>query len=304
MVTALVAFSTPYRTAPYLSSAEYKAAPTGVDVSNLAPGGQAGTEDAVLAEVINDASGWVDDICDQILAATVDIEGRRLRVDRAGRLKIHPKNWPVLEVRDLQFGTSPSSMQPLADLSSVWIEEQAIIVEMASLGLTSSAGPLQFGTVPPGREVYVRWTYVNGWPNTLLGADAAAAATSITVADTTGIYPADATSGRLATRLTVDTGSIMEQVTVTGTPTGGVVPVTALTYAHSKGVRVHTLPSPVKRATVLLTSALIKTRGEEALIMPQLGGGLPSLEQINAVPGAGKDVQDAKELLLRWRRVR
>jgi len=299
---AQIAFSTSYRTLPYITSAEYRAAPTGVDTSDLVPGGQAVTEDQVLADVISGASGWVDVICDQVLAATVDLEARRLRTRQDGTLVVHPDNWPVLEVRDLQYGPSPTGLTQLTDLSGIWVEERQFV--LVTPGVQTSQGPLQLGGLLPGQRLLVRYTYVNGWPNTLLAAPAAAGATSVTVGDTTGTYPADPASGRQATRLVLDTGSLEETVTVTGTPTGGNVPVSALGSAHQAGVRCSALPPVVKQAAILLTSALIKTRGSEALVMDALGG-LPTVRLAAAEAGpGGRDVADAKELLRSFARDR
>src|SRR6266508_239269 len=229
-VAAQVAFTTPYRTAPYLDVATYKAAPTGVDTSNLIAGGQPGTEDAVLADVIADASGWVDTIANQILAATVNTEAKRLRTRRDG--------------------PSPGSLTQLTDLSGLWIEEQQFVVTFAGVANATSVGPLQLGGLGPGQRLLVRYTYVNGWPNTLLSAPAAAAATSIVVDDPTGIYQ--------GTRLTLDSGSVEEQVTVTATPTGNTIAISALAYAHTTKVRCTALPPALRRACILLTTALIK----------------------------------------------
>lgn len=290
-----VAFTTPYRTAPYLTVAEYKTAPTGVDVGSLVPGGQPGTEDAVLADVISRASGWVDEIANQILAATVNTEAKRLRTRADGSLVVHPDSWPILEVRDLQYGPTPASLIQLSDLSGLWVEEQQFVVTFPGAAMSTSVGPLQLGGLTPGQRLLVRYTYVNGWPNTLLTTAAAAGATSLTVDDTTGIYA--------GTRLTVDSGSIEEQVTVAAVA-GQVLTVPATTFAHNAKVSVHALAPQVKQACVLLTSALIKTRGTEALMMPMLPGEAVTVERVGTVPGAAGDVAIAKELLHDLSRIR
>ncbi len=295
-VAAQVAFTTPYRTAPYLDVATYKAAPTGVDTSNLVAGGQPGTEDAVLADVIADASGWVDTIANQILAAAVNTEAKRLRTRRDGSLIVHPDSWPILEVRDLQYGPSPAGLTQLSDLSGLWIEEQQFVVTFPGVTTTTSVGPLQLGGLTPGQRLLVRYTYVNGWPNTLLSSAAAAAATSIVVDDPTGIYT--------GTKLTLDSGSIEEQITATATPAGNTVPVSALKYAHTAGVRASALPPAVRRACILLTSALIKTRGEESLSMPLLMEGPLEVSRPGQAPGATGDVAIATDLIRNLMRVR
>jgi hypothetical protein len=295
-IAAQVAFTTPYRTAPYLTIAEYKTAPTAVDVSNLVPGAPPATQDSELANVISRASGWVDNLASQILAATVNTEARRLRTRRDGTLVVHPDSWPILEVRDLQYGSSPAGLTQLSDLSGLWIEEQQFVVTFAGVQAVTSVGPLQLGGLGPGEPLLVRYTYVNGWPNTTLQSAAAAAATSIVVADTTGIYA--------GTRLVLDSGSVEEQVTVQTTPTTTTVALAApLASGHQAGVSATALPPQVKEATILLCSALIKTRGTEALVMPGIGG-MSELHVAATTPGSSQDVADATALIRPFSRVR
>ena len=295
-VAAQVAFTTPYRTAPYLTTAEYKTAPTAVDVSNLVPGAPPATQDAELANVINRASGWIDNFASQILAATVNTEAKRLRTRRDGSLIVHPDSWPILEVRDLQYGPSPGSLTQLSDLSGLWIEEQQFVVTFPGVANVTSVGPLQLGGLGPSQPLLCRYTYVNGWPNTILASAAAAAANAIVVADITGIYA--------GTRLTVDSGSVEEQVTVATTPTTTTVALTSnLASGHQAGVSVTALPPQVKQACILLTSALIKTRGAEALVMPSIGG-MGELRMETAAAGSSQDVADAAALVRNFSRVR
>lgn len=62
----------PLTTTPYITTGEYRLAPTGVDTSNLVRGDAAASE-AQLAGRILSASSMIDTyFCGQILAATVD----------------------------------------------------------------------------------------------------------------------------------------------------------------------------------------------------------------------------------------
>lgn len=292
-----IAYTTdPYPPSSYITPDEYKQAPTGVDVATLVPGGTQAAEDAALAAVIARASSWADSICDQILAATVDTENGRVRANRDGDIVVHPANWPVLEVRDFQYGPTPLSMAALADFSNVFVERQLFTVSLPLLGsLVSSAGPLQLGAILPERELFARWTYVNGWPNTVLAAPTTPNANQIVVGDATGVHVNQ-------TRLTIYDPAGYERGLLVTDVAGTVLTVDrGLSVAHSAGASVSALPPAVKEAVILLTSALIKTRGAGAITLSDL----THPGHVQAVEGiAEEDVADAVVLLDRFRRIR
>lgn len=255
---------------PYLTVAEYQAAPTAMDTSNLIEGGSAGQQTAALADTIARASSRADMFCcgaEGSLSATLNTETGRPVTDRAGRWLVKPRYWPVLEVRSFAVGSDPSSVVsvPLSP-QTCWVEQHEFTVGGA-YGLTTSQGPLQFGPVAtPGSTGYAVWSYVNGWPNTALANAAAPAATSVTVANPLGIYP--------GTTLTIYDAASTETVTVAAgyTPGATVVPLVApLVYGHASTTSVSALPPAVKQAVIFLTTSLIKSRGDEALILDGTG---------------------------------
>jgi hypothetical protein len=145
MSSAIVGITQQF-TKPYLTLAEFKNAPTALDYNNLVPGGNQAAQDAELTNVIYRASSYIDQFCSQTLAARVNVEQQRVRVAGDGTLRIHPQNWPVVALTALQFGGTASSMNPVADCSLAWLEDQSIIFPAGGSSLTySSQGPLSLG---------------------------------------------------------------------------------------------------------------------------------------------------------------
>jgi hypothetical protein len=277
-VTAVTSVSTPYSVVPYITVAEFKAGGTAVDYQSLVPGNaDPVAQDDALAGIIADATGWVHRLCGQmILAATVDTEIQRVRVSPKGELFVHPDNWPVLEVRSLSYGSLPQLLTPLTDLSGVMVEPHAFTLTLPGVNfLTSNQGPLQFGpALMPDSQVWATWTYVNGYPNTLLASTATAGSSTVTVLDATGVYGG-------MTRLTIYDDGGTEAGLLVSSVAGNVVTLSApLANTHivnpgvSNAIRVSALPDQVKRATIALTAGLIKTRGNLSVVMDQVGGGM------------------------------
>ena len=289
---------TPQFSTPYLTLDEYKNAPTALDYGNLVQGGNQAAQDAELTNAITRASSAIDVYCNQVLAATTDTEQQRVRVSTDGLLKIHPKYFPVVALTALSFGSYPGQLQSVPDCSLAWFEEQEIIFPYSASSLTySSQGPLSFGFPVSNKvPVFVNYTYVNGYANTIIAANVSAAATSITVASGAGIV-----AGQM---LTVYDGASTERVTVASTYTFGstTVPLAApAAYAHSTGVAVSALPAAIKQAAILITSANLKIRGDASLT---LGVTNRPGEELAGSQKLGSDVAYAKELLNPFRRIR
>jgi len=282
---------------PYLTLAEFKNAPTGIDIDNLVVGGNAAAQDAELSNVISRASSWIDTFCNQVLAATTETESQRTRIKADGTIVLHPRYNPVVALTAFSYGDVINQMVTVSDPSVAWIEDHQIIVPYASLSTTySSQGPLQFGfPMTAGVQTFVKYTYVNGYANTLI-ASATATNTSLTVQDATGIY-----AGQM---LKIYDGANSENVTVASTYTFGstTVPLTsALAYTHSAGIAISALPPAVKQAAVLATTAFLKVRGDNSLTM--MVSSHPS-ESVAGGQHIGEDLAIAQELLLPYRRIR
>ena len=286
----------PVPSSPYLTVEEFKQAPTGVD-TNLVRN-DAGASRAELQNTIARASSWADQICNQVLAATPDTEAGRVWLTRDGTVRIHPRQTPVLELTAFSYGDTPGNLLPLTTLTSVWVEATQIVVPLSSFNGTFS-GPLQFGPQASNGPLYAQWSYVAGWPNTTLAATATAGATSITVTNPVGILPG-------LTWLTIYDGAQTEtvQVAATYTPGSTTIPLAAaLTENHgTAGVSVSALPPAVKQAVILLTAALIKTRGAAALVMGSPRGTPEKRPQGES--GSDEDIDTAEWLLSAFKRVR
>lgn len=283
---------------PYLTLDEFKNAPTAIDIDNLVFNSQdPDVQDAELSNVIARASSWVDTYCNQVLAATTEQEQQRTRINADGTIRLHPRYNPIIALTSFQYGNPSNQLQTLSDCSIAWIEDSEIIVPYANLSLTySSQGALQFGfPTSPRVETYIKYSYVAGYANTTI-ITATAGQTSLTVASGTGI-----TAGLT---LKIYDGYSSEFVTVDSTYTFGstTIPLTnALVNTHTTGISISALPPAVKEATILATTAMLKVRGDNAMVMSI------STSAGQAVPGAdkiGSDMALAQELLMPYRRVR
>lgn len=272
---------------PYLTPGEYQAAGTAVDTKQLVPGGTATQETAALANRIMQASSFADQLCFQTLGATVEVETKsNLLVRSDCTVRVPVRFWPVLEVSSVSLGPSPSSMSTYTDLTSLWMQGRRVVV-------------LPVSSVGPGGHVYVKITYVNGWACTTLGADAAAGATTLTVASTVGFY-----AGK--TYRIHDVLGGPEQFTVQSVTNSTTLALVAgLTHAHTKpaapdGITVSGLPDAVRAAVVELTSMLIRTRGDSSIVMASIHGE-PSHER-DSEPGAVLNLDTAMMLLHNFQR--
>lgn len=284
---------------PYITIAEYKQAPTAIDIDNLVVySSDPLVQDAELSNVIARASSYIDTYCNQVLAATTETEQQRTRLRPDGFLAIHPRYNPVVAVTSLSYGISPTQMVSVPDPSVGWVEDQQYIFPYTVANISySSQGPLQFGMPAiPRAQVFCQYTYVNGYANTLLAANTNAGATSLTVKDATGI-----TAGA---RLTIFDGAETETITVGSGYTFGsttVPTVSAMAYAHSTNDAISALPPAVKQACILVTTSFLKARGDNGLTMQVTS----TVDLAGTGSGAGADeLSAAKELLLPFRRIR
>lgn len=254
-------------TLPYVTTASFKAYPTYLDLQNLRTGNtNAADQDAELFNELLKASAWVDNVTqmsagDGTLAAHSRTENTRLRVARDGRISYHPDHNPVTAVTALSIGMSPNQLTPVADLTNLWIEDGVQIVGWPGGATAPGMGALQFGTPTAATELYTQWTYTAGYANTLLAAAVISGATSITVADATGLAKG------VVLRIW-DPGK-EEAITVANSYAGGTtVPLTAgLKNAHDPGptpIGVSAVPADVHLATTLYGAYLLQRPDSEA----------------------------------------
>ena len=281
----------------YLTIAEFKNAPTSLDINNLVSGGNQAAQDAELANVILRASSYLDEYLNQNLVAKRNTETQRVRVNNQGYVALHPNNNPIIALESFLYGASPNDLQTLTDPSQCWFEAQQVLVPLSQMAATySSAGPLSFGGSTARQQLFTRYTYVAGYVNTTI-VSATAAATSLTVASGLGIVAGGS--------LRIYDGANSEMVTVASTYTDGstTVPLTsALGFTHAAGVAIGNLPNAIKQAAILVTTAFIRIRGDKSNTMQ-----ITTRAQGSEVTGAtryGSDIQLALDMVNLYRRVR
>lgn len=283
---------------PYLTLEEYKNAPTAIDINNLVYNSQdPEVQDAELRNVIARASSWADTYCNQVLGATLETEQQRSRVSTDGSIRFHPRFSPIVALTNFEYGY-PTNMANLGDCSIAWIEDQEIIIPNAQLGTWTSQGPLSFGSYNggPGNQMFLRYTYVAGYTNTVTETPSIVGATQLTVHDGTGIVP-----GQM---LQIYDSLNTERVTVASTYVFGstTVPLTRpMVYAHAADVSVSALPPAIKEAVLLITTAFLKVRGDSSMTM------MVAQQATMSTPGSQEYADElvlASRLLTSYRRIR
>ena len=239
----------------------------------------------------------VDQYCNQILGATQDTEQQRNRIKSDGTIRFHPKYNPIIALLSFSYGADPNSLVAATDCSKAWLEEGEVIFPYASLSASySSQGPLSFGMPStPGHELFLRYSYVNGYANSTI-ASATASANSLTVTNSTGIVAGQS--------LKIYDGLYSENITVDSSYTFGstTIPLTSsLLYTHNTGVAISAMPAAIKEATILATTAFLKVRGDNSLVMDISTRGS---EAGAAAKNIASDLGLAQELLKPFRRIR
>ena len=302
-------------TQPYVSVAEFRSAPTWLDSDDLIPGGIQEQQDAELANVLLRASCWADEYAGggtdrPWFGAHLVTEQCRSRINRNGEVFLHPSDHPVRQVTGLAYGSDFQNMAVLADLTQTWVEDARGIVVSLIPWRGSWTGTLEFGAVSqPGGEMFIQYQYVSGYCNTTLTSAVNAAASSLSVADSTGLQ---APSTNLLGNLSGSTAriwdpSLEEAVTVgSGFTTGALtVPLTsALAYPHAAGVVVSEFPAAVRQAIICYAVGLMMREDETAQDpFPRTPYG-PTARRSSSGGKAGGLVSEAEKLLRPYRRVR
>lgn len=299
-VTSVVGVTSTPRLTPYLSVDMFKTnRRSGVNTDNLVAKGRAADQDAALAGYIEEASVWMDDFAQQILAATVDTVLDRVNVGRDGYATIHPRYRPVLAVTGFAIGATPDRLVPYTDLSGIGVRLDGFTVPVGrgglSLPVNTPQGPIQFGRGLGwlGDQAWTQYSYQNGAPVTYLTAPVAAGVTSVPVADTTGIIAG-------LTWMTIYAGAHRAHFLVTGVSTadagGAGTGPGMISFAQPLRYPVENrqdyptyvsgLPSSMNTVCTLVTRAFIKDSG---------GGSTKNLLKSDA--DSGDDLDEAAGML-------
>lgn len=281
---------------PYLTIAEYKNAPTSIDFDNLVVGGNAQAQDAELGRVILRATSYLNEYLNQDLTAQSITETQRVRFNNQGYISLHPNHNPIISLSSFEYGSTPNNLTTLTDPSTCWFENQQVIIPVSDSQLTySSQGPLSFGGVGARTPVFVKYTYVAGYVNTTI-VTATATQTTLTVTSGAGFIAGQS--------YRIYDGASSETITVASTYTFGstTVPLTsALAFTHAAGVAIGNMPSAIKQATILATTAFIKARGDNSLTMAVTTS---ASGNISGAQRFGSDLALALDMVSLYRRIR
>lgn len=269
----------------YTTAAEFQAWPTGLDVTDLVAGGTTAQQTAQLNLMVQQASSLVDQWCYQPLYARTITETSRIAPNKDGTLHVRVRDFPLKSVTSAQWRQTAAGGWNAININLVDVfgsldQGHQYIAADASYGYYYGYGQPKFT---------VQSTYVAGYVNMAITANAASGVTALTVDSTLGVQSGDI--------LKVYDGASYEEVTVTSVPTSlTTLDVTATQYAHNAGVRISELPDAISTAAILWTAFLAKERRAGGSIL--MDGKVQSSNMVNA-----EDVQMAKQLLQPFRRV-
>lgn len=289
---------------PYVSAAAFKAHPTYLDLDDLRSGSEnPGDQTAELTNVLLMASAWADGQAQQRLGAHPATQRLRQRLDRYGQLSVHAERNPVRTVTAIAWGYTPSPLTALSDLSQLWIEDnRQIIAQLAEASIPASAG-IQFGGAGPGYDLFIQLHYTAGWVATVLGADAAQGAMSLTVADPVGIEPGG--EYRIWEPGAEETVTVAQSWVPTAATAPASVPLASGTvFAHTSGHDFSGMPADMRLAVInYAISQLMRpdTAAEDAYPDTSLGSG--TRQNDPRQDGSGL-VAEAARILVRYARVR
>jgi hypothetical protein len=238
----------------------------GVQVESLAPKGSPVDQDAALADKIEQAGSLIDEWAEQTFAAALDTQSGYVNVGRNGYAEVFPRFKPVVGLSAFSIGALPDQMSAVSSFTGAMVMENSFTIPVVPLAaMTSSEGPIQFGGIGvPWDRAYAQWSYVFGFPVTYLTAAIADGATSISVADTTGIVAnqtwLNVRSGRYRYRSLVTSVSTADAGGLGFGPgtVGLATAAPALTPNPDISIQVDGMPSSLYLANVLLIRALIK----------------------------------------------
>lgn len=251
---------------PYVTPDQFSVYPTWLDLDDLVPGGVANQQTAALADVLLAATVWAVNTCEEMpLHAHLDSRNTETRTDATGRITVKPAHIPVRQVVSFSYGWDPSAMASLTlPDSSQWIRDgRSVSYRLFGPGALNFVGPaIQFGRAPsPSQVTYVSWTYVAGYVNTTLSASCAANASSLTLADPTGILP-----GNLL-RIWDDKNTASEAVYISPSWTppapawppapASVTLASPTVSAHGSGVGISDMPRDILQAVVQYAVGLL-----------------------------------------------
>lgn len=274
---------------PYVTPEILLNAPTGISWKTI-PSVKADPS-AQLAEQMNicsRATSMVDTACNNIMRSTIDVEqlrGPDFRVTQnisTGVTRLLMSRYPVTSVISGRI-TNAASFPPnwtSLPATSFQVERPPLGVTGTTTPSSSSSGGQGILMAPGnlnwwnGRNGFlIEVTYTNGWPHTALTTTATQGSSTLAVNDCTGWAPSDPT---LTTTAIMYDGTNQEVVSVNATSVtsgpGNLTLSIPLTYTHSAGVVVSSLPSQLMQATILFAVSEALVRGATATTIQTISG--------------------------------
>ncbi len=246
---------------PYLTVPEFKQAMSGQLLTAF--------DDNALAELLDECSAWADEQCMQKLEATQDTEtlmlwppGRRALWRSDGTIHVTTQFSPIILVTQLELSFDGVNFLPVNWTVQVKTR-QSFLAFPAGLTITPSS--------PYGSPTtWLRFTYLDGYPNCFLTEMESATETEIDVDDPTGIQP-----GQVLHIFDAGVGSAaQEDVTVAANYVAGTLTVTlaaGLRFAHAANTRISALPPAVKNAVAINASEHIDVPGRRQVVVDPSG---------------------------------
>lgn len=261
----LVLPQSPQLTVPYLTPAQFRAYPTWLDTNNLVDGGIDAIQDDALADALLSASAAADDICEDMRLSAHFVQGENLttRPGAGGRIYLRPRDIPVRGITAVSYGADPASMcaASLIQGQTIWVDQDGKNPSFrpgGGLGQVFTGTPIQFGPAPlPSLVSYVSWSYVAGYPATVLAAELAQGSSTASLTDPTGVLPGDVLRlydiGKTEA-VTVAAGYVPQNPTAP--PAVTAVPLAApARFSHDDGTGITGLPRKILQAVIALTVA-------------------------------------------------
>lgn len=304
-------YGEPLLNVPFIGVQEFQASPTWLDTQDLIENGDGLQQNAEIYNQLLKASSWANNFCGQPLQAHTAYEQDTARIDRQGRLWIHPKNTPIRSVTGLAYGNDFQTLTAVTNVSQqVWVENQRglVISPVPSGGLF--LGTLQFGNVAaPQMEVYYQIQYVAGYANTYLTSPASSGQAQLTVSDPTGFTPPSTTLWNTPYGGSVcrvwDAG-LEEAVTISSSYTTGANPLILsanLANNHQAGVQVTEFPAEIRQAVTSYAVGLM-LREDTSEDDPFPGSPGVTARRSSSRGLAGGLIEEAERLLMPFRRTR
>jgi hypothetical protein len=309
--------------APLISNSVYGFAPTAINTSLLIPSkNNPGQEAFVLADEIRRASRWVGQICFGASAAAtgvtpaagLSVESDTVKV-RNGRLSLICNYKPIGPVIGIDVGSYPGNVTSIGSSLSAAVTTGIRTIYVPLYGYPVRPGDVGSPVTPwggYGGSAYAVWSYVYGYPHTVLAEPVSQGATTCVVQATNGsgglwgVFPG-MTTFRIADKALTE--FVLVAGITPGSPSANLCTLTTSAFQNGHVLPiapdftpVTTLPDDIEQACISLTTVLIKGRGSMAQVMPTTPGGQPSgkaLGQAGATTDYGKAMKLLKPYMVR-----